>query len=102
MRTLWLALTAVLATDAAAQTFNLNGCWRNVRNDIGPCYIEQGPYGMWVTNEYGSRARAYFSGPYSIAVPGWSHATAAIAANGTILTWNGNGEWDLDPWCAPF
>ena len=88
-----------LAPSALAQT-DLSGCWRNVRNDVGPCYIYQQGNSLQFVNEHGSQSRGWFYGPYNVVASDWRNDRAQVVANGNVLVWDGNGEWDRDYGCS--
>lgn len=97
IKTLLLVMVA-LPSAALAQT-DLRGCWRNVRNDIGPCYIEQQGYNLIFTNEYGSRSYGHFYTSNDVVAVTWNNTRARVAARGTVLVWDGDGEWNRDYYC---
>lgn len=96
------AVTLAAASAASGQSYDLSGCWRNIRNDVGRCYVEQLGHSLWLTNEHGSRAYGEFTGPRSLLVPEWNGTRGIVAAGGNVIIWSGNGQWNREPGCGRF
>ena len=95
-------LVLMLGLAATAQAQDLTGCWRNVRNDVGPCYIRQYGAQLELTNEHGNVSRGYLTDANNLVAVDWGYDHAQIAAGGNVLVWDGNGEWDRDYSCGRY
>jgi hypothetical protein len=99
---LWFSLllgSPIFAQPLDHSTANLDGCWRNVRNQYLPCYIRQSGSYLVFTNEYGSQAEGRFISRWETTAYQWGNLRARIIDNGNRLIWDGNGEWVRDYSC---
>lgn len=96
-RALWLGLLMLLSSSVYADF--LSGCWRNVRNNYGRCYIQQQGNRLVLTNENGTISEGQLYGNGYIVAFEWNNTQGQVVGNDTIL-WQGNGEWQRDYTCG--
>ena len=88
------ALAALFATEALAQSANLSGPYRCIRNCAanGPAFVTQNGWDLNLTNESGQPSRAWIDWPGHIWAESWNEG-AVYSPDGMTIQFDRGSVW---------